>query len=130
MHSSLISPDEIDYNLYPALLQVFALILVGYLTACFELIDKNQALGLNKFVSTFALPALLFRNTAVLDFSSVNWNFLFSIFLSKTTVFVLAIVVTLLTRRPINIGTYILFSYLFTNNSNRPIKKNPKIILR
>lgn len=112
MHASLLAADEIDYNLYPALLQVFALILIGYLTACFELIDKNQALGLNKFVSTFALPALLFRNTAVLDFSSVNWLFLTSIFFSKTIVFVLAILVTLLTLRPTNIGNFLASKFL------------------
>lgn len=117
MHSHLTGTDEIDYNLYPALLQVFAIILLGYLAGSFEVISKSQSLGLNKFVGTFALPALLFRNTATLDFSSVNWVFLGGIFLSKTLVFVLAILLTILTIRPVNIGLAAVFA-IFVSQSN------------
>lgn len=117
MHSSLITPDEIDYNLYPALLQVFVIIFIGYLANSFQLLDKNQVIGLNKFVSTFALPALLFRSIAVLDFSSVNWLFLTSIFLSKTVVFLLAIFVTLIVSRKRNIGLAAAFG-IFVSQSN------------
>ena len=117
MHSHLLESDDIDYNLYPALLQVFSIILIGYLAGCFELITKAQALGLNKFVGTFALPALLFRSIAILDFSSVNWLFLTSIFLSKLTVFVTVIVMTLLTLRPMNVGLAAVFG-IFVSQSN------------
>ena len=104
MHENLLKSDDIDHNLYPALLEVFVLIFIGYLAASFQLLSEQQLLGLNKFVGTFALPALLFKNTIVLDFSSVNWLFLLSIFLSKAIVFAGTIVITLLTIRPINIG--------------------------
>ena len=66
MHANLLESDEIDYNLYPALLQVFVIIFIGYIAGSFDLISKPQAQGLNKFVSTFALPALLFKMIVII----------------------------------------------------------------
>ena len=117
MHPHLLASEDIDYNLYPALLQVFVIILIGYLAGNFELLSRDQALGLNKFVSTFALPALIFKGLAVLDLSSVNWNFLLGIFISKSIVFILAILVTLITLRPINVGMAAVFA-IFVSQSN------------
>jgi predicted permease len=117
MHAHLNESDEIDNNLYPALLQVFAIILMGYLAGAFDIMKKPQMLGLNRFVGTFALPALLFRSIAILDFSSVNWLFLTSVFLSKAAVFFAALCLTLLTLRPVNIGLAAVFA-IFVSQSN------------
>lgn len=117
MHPNLHESDEIDYNLYPALFQVFAIILIGYLSGTFEIITRDQVQGLNKFVSTFSLPCLLFKNLAVVQFSSVNWLFLTSIFVSKTLIFILALAVTLFVLRPINIGLAAVFA-IFVSQSN------------
>lgn len=117
MHDHLLKSDDIDANLYPALLEVFVIIFIGYLAGSFQIITHQQGLGLNKFVGTFALPSLLLRNLAVLDFSSVNWIFLTSIFISKATVFVLAIFFTLITLRPLNIGLAAVFA-IFVSQSN------------
>lgn len=117
MHSNLLESDDIDANLYPALLQVFVLIIIGYLAGSFHILNQHQSLGLNKFVGTFALPALLLRNLVVLDFSSVNWIFLASIFISKTIVFLAAIFITLITIRPVNIGLAAVFA-IFVSQSN------------
>ena len=117
MHPHLLSSDEIDHDLYPALLQVFAIILIGYLAGNFQIISKQQALGLNKFVSTFALPALLFKSIATLDLHSVNWMFLLSIFVSKALVFFSAIVLTLVVERPLNIGMAAVYA-IFVSQSN------------
>ena len=117
MHPALLDSDEIDYNLYPALVQVFAIIFIGYLAGSFELITKPQALGLNKFVSKFALPALLFKSIVVLDFSSVNWLFLISIFFSKAIVFISAITIAVITIRPVNIGQAAIFA-IYVSQSN------------
>jgi predicted permease len=117
MHAHQLNSDEIDDNLYPALVQVFAIILIGYLAGVFGIMTKSQMLGLNRFVGTFALPSLLFRSIAILDFSSVNWLFLTSVFLSKATVFFLAITLTLLTLRPVNIGLAAVFA-IFVSQSN------------
>jgi len=117
MHANLLESDEIDYNLYPALLQVFVIIFIGYIAGSFELITKSQAQGLNKFVSTFALPALLFKMIVMLDLKSVDWTFLASIFLAKSFMFVMAIIITLITIRPINVGLAGVFA-IYVSQSN------------
>lgn len=117
MHPSVFSSDDIDYNLYPALLQVFAIVLLGYLAAHLRIINKSQALGINKFVGKFALPALLFRNIATLDFSVVNWYFLTSVFVSKSIVFFGVLICTLIAQRPLNLGLAGVFA-IFVSQSN------------
>ena len=117
MHANLLESDEIDAHLYPALLQVFVIVFIGYLAGTFALIDKAQAQGLNKFVSTFALPALLFKMIVSVDLSTVDWTYLASIFLAKSFMFVMAILVTLVTIRPVNVGLAGIFA-IYVSQSN------------
>lgn len=60
MHD-LTDTSDVDSNLYPALLQVFTIILLGYLAGTLKIVNKEQSLGLNIFVGTFILPALLLK---------------------------------------------------------------------
>lgn len=60
MHD-LTDTSDVDSNLYPALLQVFTIILLGYLAGTLKIVSKEQSLGLNIFVGTFILPALLLK---------------------------------------------------------------------
>lgn len=117
MHPDLMDSDQIDYNLYPALVQVFAIILIGYLAGNFQVLSKEQTLGLNIFVSTFSLPCLIFRNLAVVNFKTVNWLFLTGVFISKIFIFILAFSITLFALRPINIGMAAVFG-IFVSQSN------------
>lgn len=59
---------------------------------------------MNTFVGTFALPSVIFLSLAELNWSTVNWNFLLSILISKTIVFLSVAVISLLVARPINYG--------------------------
>lgn len=59
-------------SLYPAIIQCFGIILLGYITVRAGWITSTQAKGLNFFTTKFALPALLFSNMAVLDWSEVR----------------------------------------------------------
>lgn len=117
MDSNLTDSDEIDYNLYPALVQVFAIILMGYFAGNFQILSKEQILGLNKFVSTFSLPCLIFKNLAIVNFSTVNWLFLTSVFLSKTFIFILTFSIAVFALRPVNIGMAAVFG-IFVSQSN------------
>lgn len=58
-------------SLYPAIVECFTIILLGYVTGRGGWITTTQAKGLNSFTSMFALPALLFSNMATLDWSVV-----------------------------------------------------------
>ena len=89
-------------RLFPALLECFGIILCGYIAGRANIITSTQAKGLGNFVSRFALPALLFKNMVVLNFSDVNWSFLYSILVAKAAVFFLVCVLTLLVASPEN----------------------------
>ncbi|XP_069678473.1 lysosomal cholesterol signaling protein isoform X1 [Periplaneta americana] len=104
-------------NLYPALLECFAIILCGYVAGRMSIISQADAKGLNTFVGSFSLPALIFLSLAELDLSSVNWMFVLSIFVAKAVVFISVMAVTLLVSRPINPGRAGLFA-IFCTQSN------------
>ncbi|XP_045108828.1 integral membrane protein GPR155-like isoform X1 [Portunus trituberculatus] len=114
----LFSGEDVAFsNLYPAVMECFVIILCGYLAGRCNLISQNEAKGLNTFVGTFALPSLIFLSMAKLDFSAVNWAFLVSICVSKSVVFAVVVVVTLLVYKPVDLGRAGLFA-IFCTQSN------------
>ncbi|NWV39481.1 GP155 protein, partial [Grantiella picta] len=96
------TPSMSISRLFPALLECFGIILCGYIAGRANIITSTQAKGLGNFVSRFALPALLFKNMVVLNFSNVNWSFLYSVLIAKAAVFFLVCVLTLLVASPEN----------------------------
>uniref|UniRef100_A0A4Y0BIG8 DEP domain-containing protein n=1 Tax=Anopheles funestus TaxID=62324 RepID=A0A4Y0BIG8_ANOFN len=104
-------------NLYPALIQCFAIIICGYLAGRLNIISNFEAKGLNTFVGTFALPSVIFLSLAELNWSTVNWNFLLSILIAKTIVFGSVAIISLLVARPINYGRAGLLA-IFCTQSN------------
>eukprot|EP00118_Oscarella_pearsei_P014140 m.119292 g.119292 ORF g.119292 m.119292 type:complete len:854 (+) comp37687_c0_seq2:132-2693(+) len=110
--------DEVDFSdLYAVLVEVFGVILLGYIIGRLKLIGAAESKGLGRFASLIALPAALFLNMAKLDFSAVNWWFILAIFLAKAIVFVTVIVVCLLIKRKSGIDRAALFA-IFTTQSN------------
>uniref|UniRef100_A0A8B9XRM9 G protein-coupled receptor 155 n=1 Tax=Bos mutus grunniens TaxID=30521 RepID=A0A8B9XRM9_BOSMU len=87
-------------RLFPALLECFGIVLCGYIAGRASVITSTQAKGLGNFVSRFALPALLFKNMVVLNFSNVDWSFLYSILIAKASVFFVVCILTLLVASP------------------------------
>ncbi|XP_062511956.1 lysosomal cholesterol signaling protein-like isoform X2 [Corticium candelabrum] len=79
-------------DLYSVMLEVFAVVLLGYAIGRLKLITSQEAKGLGRFASLIALPTSLFYNMAKIDFSAVNWMFLLGIFLTKTILFVMVAV--------------------------------------
>lgn len=59
-------------SLYPAIVQCFTIILLGYVTGRGGWINATHAKGLNTFTSKFALPSLLFSSMATLDWTKVK----------------------------------------------------------
>uniref|UniRef100_A0A182LZ44 DEP domain-containing protein n=1 Tax=Anopheles culicifacies TaxID=139723 RepID=A0A182LZ44_9DIPT len=104
-------------NLYPALIQCFAIIICGYLAGRLNIISNFEAKGLNTFVGTFALPSVIFLSLAELNWSTVNWNFLLSILIAKTIVFLSVAIISLLVARPVNYGRAGLLA-IFCTQSN------------
>ena len=88
-------------QLFPALVQAFLIIFLGYCAGKWRLISPDGINGIARYTGTFALPALLFSEMLVLRFDVVNWRFLGAILLSKSAVFfvVLSLTFAILRRR-------------------------------
>lgn len=104
-------------NLYPALVECFAVILCGYVAGRLGILPQSETKGLNTFVANFSLPCLIFVSIAKLDLSSVNWIFLLAILISKAVVFMGVAAITLLVSRPVNLSKAGLFA-IFCTQSN------------
>lgn len=89
----------------------------SYLAGRFKIISKAETKGLSTFVGTFALPSLIFLSLIELKWSAVNWNFLLAMFISKSLVFVIVLVITLLTMKPLNYARAGLYG-IFCTQSN------------
>lgn len=110
--------DNVSFdNLYPAILQCFVVIASGYIAGRTGHVTVSQGRGIGTFVSTFCLPALLFRSMCSMDFSQVSWMFLLSILIAKATVFFIVALVTLLVTRGSNLGYVGIFA-IFCTQSN------------
>ncbi|KAH9494965.1 hypothetical protein Btru_020700 [Bulinus truncatus] len=110
--------DDVSYdNLLRAICKCFVIIVGGYIGGRAGLLTQTQSSGIGTFVSKFCLPALLFKSMLELNFSEVNWLFLVGILIAKVSVFVLVGLVTLVIKRPINLGYAAIFG-IFATQSN------------
>ena len=78
----------LDQELYPALIQCFFIIGMGYIAGQLNLLSNTHSIGLSRYVSNFALPAVIFKNLVDVQFQSVSWRFLASVLIAKTIIFV------------------------------------------
>lgn len=53
--------NSVIYQLVPALIQCFGIILTGYFTGRFAIMTETQIKGLGVYVTKFALPAMFLR---------------------------------------------------------------------
>ncbi|XKL59432.1 hypothetical protein PGB90_000448 [Kerria lacca] len=89
-------------NLYLALTKCFAIIICGYVAGRTHMIMQRETSGLNTFVGKFSLPSLIFISLCKLDLSAVNWLFILAIFVAKSIIFFLVLIITVLVTRPTN----------------------------
>lgn len=104
-------------NLFPAIAQSFAVIIIGYVFGYFKIIPPSEARSIGTLVGKLALPALLFKNLAILDLSFVSWSFLGGMLIAKFLLFLGVAVITLLVTRPFSVGRAGLYG-IFATQSN------------
>lgn len=104
-------------NLFPAIAQSFAVIIIGYIFGFFKIIAVKDAGSIGTLVGKLALPALLFKNLAILNLSAISWPFLGAMLVSKFTLFAIVALLTAVVSRPFNIGKGGLFG-IFVTQSN------------
>eukprot|EP00750_Incisomonas_marina_P015631 INCI1841.1.p1 GENE.INCI1841.1~~INCI1841.1.p1 ORF type:complete len:813 (-),score=116.61 INCI1841.1:252-2690(-) len=93
----------ISAELLPALLNIFAVILLGYLVGSFKLLPREATRILSKTCGMLLLPVLLFCGLATIDFYSPVFEqlkvFLIGISIAKALVFAAVAVLCLITDR-------------------------------
>ena len=96
----------ISSELLPALLNIFAVILVGYLIGRFKVLPREAVRVVAKVAGMILLPVLLFCGIATIDFYGSTFQdmkvFLIGISIAKTGVFVIVAVLCLLTDRSVD----------------------------
>jgi predicted permease len=100
-----VTPTTLDQQLYPALIQCFVIIGMGYIAGQLNLLTNTHSTGLSRYISNFALPAVIFKNLVAVNFENLSWAFLGSVLLAKIIVFILTGILTAAVERPINYGT-------------------------
>ena len=118
MNDTDISPAEIDHELYPALVQCFVIIGLGYTAGQLNLLTNTHSTGLSRFIGNFALPAVIFKNLVNVQLQSLSWSFITAIFISKLLVFLLTAIVTGIGERPRNYGSMGLYAIMTTQTND------------
>ena len=108
----------IDQELYPALIQCFLIISVGYIAGQLNLLTNTHSIGLSRYISNFALPAIIFKNLVSLQFQSVSWQFLASVLISKTILFFLTMIITFIGERPRNFASMGQYAIITTQSND------------
>jgi len=87
-NSTVNQENEVPLDkVYPALIQSFGIIFLGYLAAKFNVLTAIEAKGIGTFIGTFCLPALIFGSLCKLNLMSVNWGFIIALLIAKATIF-------------------------------------------
>ncbi|GAB1600426.1 integral membrane protein GPR155-like [Argonauta hians] len=104
-------------HLFPALVQCFAVIFIGYCAGWTKLITLKTGKGIGIFIWNFCLPAMVMQGMWELHWDEVNYKFILCVLVSKIIIFSLVIIVTLSTYRPLNFGCAGIFG-IFATCSN------------
>ncbi|CAF0998033.1 unnamed protein product [Adineta steineri] len=102
MNKTTDASTTIDQELYPALIQCFFIISAGYIAGQLNLLTNSHSIGLSRYISNFALPAVIFKNLVDIQFQNISWQFLTSVLISKTILFFLTILLAYIAERPRN----------------------------
>lgn len=113
-----IIPTVTDGELYPALVQCFIIISAGYIAGQLNLLTSTHSTGLSRYISNFALPAVIFKNLVDVKFQSVSWQFLTSVLISKAVVFFLTIILTFIAERPRNYASMGQYAIMATQSND------------
>ena len=91
-------------QLFPAIAQSFAVIIIGYIFGFFKIVPVKESRSIGILVGKLALPALLFKNLAILNLSAISWSFLGGMLIAKFSLFAVVALITTILSRPFNIG--------------------------
>lgn len=104
-------------DLIAVLFECFVIISLGYLSCRFKLVS-TEAKDLNSYLTTFALPTIIFLNIAQMEFQTINLTFLGCVFMAKLLILVMITILTLTISYPTNYGYAGSLSILATQSND------------
>lgn len=104
-------------DLIAVLFECFSIMTLGYLSGRFKLISP-EARDLGAYLTTFALPMIIFLNIAQMEFHTINLSFLFCILVAKLILFLTVTLLTLVISYPTNTGYAGALSILATQSND------------
>lgn len=104
-------------DLIAVLIECFTIISLGYLSSRFKLISAD-AKDLGAYLTTLALPMIIFLNIARMEFQTINMSFLFCMLISKLFLFILVTLITLAISYPANFSYAGALSILATQSND------------
>ena len=77
--------------IFDVIFPVFAIVMLGYLAARWQILSVSEVTGLSRFVFLIAFPVLLFNSFAKMDLPDrVDWGFMLSYYLAAVSIYFLA----------------------------------------
>lgn len=104
-------------DLIAVLIECFSLIAIGYLSGRFKLISP-EAKDLGAYLTTFALPMIIFLNVAQMEIKTINLSLLVCMLISKLIIFALVSLITLAITYPTNFSYAGALSILTTQSND------------
>ncbi|KAF8793474.1 Integral membrane protein GPR155 like protein [Argiope bruennichi] len=108
---------SLEDTLLPSLVQCFGIIFIGYILGKAKILRQVEAQGISIFVQYLSLPALIFVTVSTIPFTQMKWEFIASVFVSKTCIFVCVALITMLLTHPCDLGKAGIFA-IFATQSN------------
>lgn len=99
------------------LFECVTIISLGYLSGRFKLISP-EAKDLGSYLTTFALPMIIFLNIAQMEFQTINLSFLFCMLIAKLFLFIIVTILTLAVSYPTNYAYAGALSILATQSND------------
>lgn len=104
-------------DLIAVLFECFLIISLGYLSCRFKLISA-AATDLNSYLTTFALPMVVFLNISQMEFQTINLSFLLCMLIAKLLLFISVTIITLTISSPTNFAYAGALSILATQSND------------
>ena len=108
---------SLELNLYATMIGSFGIILIGYFFGRCKIITVTQGKGISLYMVNIALPALIFKALVITDFKLINWMLWGGIFVAKTFLFTIVVLLSFIFQKEDKFGKAGLYG-IFVTQSN------------
>ena len=108
---------NLELDVYATMIGTFGIILVGFFFGRCRVITPTQGKGISLYMVNIALPSLIFKAMVSVNFASIDWLLWGGIFIAKTFVFIVVVLLTIVFQKEDKFGKAGLYG-IFVTQSN------------